>query len=1044
LRELGVPRRHPPSSSSGKSLGGSVVWAFGDFELDEARFELRRDGALRNVQPKVLELLRYLVRNRGRVVTKDELLEHVWHEAHVGEASLSHAIMEARKALGEDSTTQSTIVTVRGRGYRFDAEVEARPARGSSPPLETERRTNAGVLRGQAFVGRRRELAELDLALEEVHAGRGRVVFLIGEPGIGKTRLAAELGTRAASRGMRVLWGRCWERGGGPPLWPWPSIVSAIRTRKISGLVRRADVGLDDIESFAPELVDSETPMNIEGASQSPQSRFRVFRAAWRLIEAATHDTPLVLLLDDLHEAQEPALLLLRFIASELRDARMLLLGTYREEALAGLGPARDLLAALGHESHPVRLVGLTVDEVTKLMQGIAGQQLPGELARFVHTTTAGNPLFVDEMVRVLIAEQRLDLDSAKSARIPLGVQEAIQRRLKPLGEAAGDVLSIAAAVGRKFDLPLVARVAGSSARQILDALSPAISSGIVEESGEPGSYCFSHALLREVLYEELTTSARTALHARVGEALENLGRFHAQGALATLANHFFAAIPQAGAAPKAMGYAMQAGDAARAVTAYEEARTLYKRALGLLKHLPELEARRAEIMTGIGHAERLTGDRTSAIATFEGAIGLARARDSGHDLIAATLGYADAQREFIGVDPNLISCLEEALAMIGSEDTVARVGLSSALAYALTFTPALERRTSLAHEAVSMARRVGDSGSLLRALEAERWVKWGTAEPPRRLAITMEAQRVAEERNDQEFVLETLYWEVCDRLETGDVAGVYRAMGRYANLGDKIAHPLASWRAAVWDAMRAMLEGRPDAEERVYHAYSIGQRVEHDNITWLFIGQKVTLLRDLGRLNEVRTELTAIVRKIPNLVIFRATLAHAHAEVGDVVSARAELEVLAADDFALIAHDVNRQLALAYVAEVCAVLGDRPRAARLYDLLLPSAVFNTVGGGAAALVSVTPLTLGRLAVLIGRPAEARMHFEAALARSLAMGAPPWTARAQLALAELLRQNAWSRDEAVALLEDAEATAKTLNLAPLLREAGEVRARLER
>src|SRR6185369_8720374 len=225
-----------------------MTYAFGEFVLDERLYQLRRNGTVVKLEPKVFDVLAHLIRNRARVVSKDELLETLWPNEFVSESVLPRCITAARRALTDTRRTPSFIATVHGRGYRFLAAVTEPDA--SAPGAAPPRPRGA-----TSFVGREAVLAELRAALADAIAGRGRLLLLAGEPGIGKTRTAEEIGLDAAQRGCLVVTGRCHEDEGAPAFWPWVQILrGCIHERDAVRLAAELGPGIADIATLVPEL----------------------------------------------------------------------------------------------------------------------------------------------------------------------------------------------------------------------------------------------------------------------------------------------------------------------------------------------------------------------------------------------------------------------------------------------------------------------------------------------------------------------------------------------------------------------------------------------------------------------------------------------------------------------------------------------------------------------------------------------------------------------------------------------------------------------
>jgi DNA-binding SARP family transcriptional activator len=439
------------------------------------------------------------------------------------------------------------------------------------------------------FVGRAHETARLRAALDEALAGRGRLVFLTGEQGIGKTRMAIELGEEARRRGAAVLWGRCYEREGAPPLWPWVQALRAYAGTCDPALVRselHRQAAL--VAELVPELRDRVPELERPTSPRDPaEARFQLFDAVATLLGRAARARPLVIVLDDLHASDAGSLLLLEFVARELASTRVLVIGTCRDAELRRGHPLTETLAELTRERLfervPVR--GLSEPEVRGFIEANVDSPLPPELAQAVHERTEGNPLFVTEVVRLLIHERSL-VDgpvsgSDWSVRVPESVRDVIRRRLDRLSPQCNEVLRLAAVAGREFGLEqLQALVGDTSVDELLALIDEASAADAVEEVPEViERYRFRHRLIQETLLDELGTTRRVRLHARIAEALEALYGAEVDAHAAELVHHFAEArgvLDSRGL----IRYSRVAGEQALAAHAYDEALAHFRRAL--------------------------------------------------------------------------------------------------------------------------------------------------------------------------------------------------------------------------------------------------------------------------------------------------------------------------------------------------------------------------------------------------------------------------------------------------------------------------------
>jgi len=561
---------------------------FADCVLDAARFELTRAGRPVAVQPKVLALLLFLLRNHERAVTKSELLDAVWPDTATGESSLTRAVSLARMAVGEREKDARVIRTVRGHGYRIGVPVSI-----ETPGTAAAARPDAGI------VGRERELASCESALEQALAGRAQLLLLAGEPGIGKTRLAEELAGRARERGALALWGRCQDGEDGRAYWPWEQVLRAgLAAWEGEAGEGALGEGAAELAELVPELRER-LPELPPPARDPERARARLFDAVRALLAQRAAAVPLVIVLDDLHCADGPSLRLLRFLAAQLREARVLLVAAHRDVAPAGRHPLANALGELSRLPPPerkLRLRGLDRACVERLIAGRLGAEPAPRLVALCHARSEGNPLFLLELLHWLEGRPAACEPSEGFEReIPDGIRHVIRARLAALSERCRRALACASVLGRDFEAALVARASGLPEPELLALLEEAEAARALEPvRASPGRFRFAHPLIGETLYDELGSATRARLHATVGKALEARYRprpvaksdlaVPIRGAhLAELARHFHAALPL-GDAAKALDYCERAAAHALAALAFAEAERLYARALGVLE----------------------------------------------------------------------------------------------------------------------------------------------------------------------------------------------------------------------------------------------------------------------------------------------------------------------------------------------------------------------------------------------------------------------------------------------------------------------------
>jgi tetratricopeptide (TPR) repeat protein len=896
------------------------------------------------------------------------------------------------------------------------------------------------------FVGRERELAELRAGLDAALAGRGRLFLVSGEPGIGKTRLTDELSASARARGALVLWGRCWEGSGAPAYWPWLQLIRGFeRAVDDSTLARTVDGVGSHLAQFIPELTNDgprpDAPMSPEPAGE--QARFALFDAITTFWRNATRAAPLVLVLDDLHAADQPSLVLLRFVARELRETPILLVATYRDGEVRAAPDGARVIGELGREATNLPLRGLGEAETANLAEATAGRPIGPTAMAALHRATAGNPFFLHELVRLLMAEGRLDRPELPRGQVgvPDLVRWTVVRRLERLPAATLEMLRLAAVIGEEFDLRLLGRAAAVPPDRLLALLDPAAVLGVV--STEPAGARFTHALVRETLYE-LDAPRRMVLHLTVGEALEIEHAADPGPALPALARHFLAAAP-VGGSERAVEYARRAGERALELLAYEEAAASFERALELLGGPGRAgDTRRGDLLLGLAAARRCAGDGAAAAGALHRAAAEARRLASPELLGRAALGFPETVAMGV-VDAERVALLEEALTALGERDGPLRARVLARLAWELLWADSPARRDALSREAVGMARRIDDAPTLAFTLYAGRYATWGTGSLEERLAVATELLHLADETGDRELAMASHHWRVIDLLEMGDIGAVDREIETQGRLAAKLRQPLYLWWSAMWRAMRATIEGRfSEVEQLAHEAHTIGERVQSGNAQHVFESQLLCVLREQGQLGQMAAAMEVWARTQPLLAAsVRCGLAQVFSELGREPEARDQFEHLAAANFDNLST-TDSVAAMAALAETCAFLGDAARAAMLYDRLAPYDGRNVIVGPAIGSFGPVSRFLGLLAATMRRWDEAEAHFAAALDLAVRMAAPPFIARILHDHAAMLVACGRPADleRARTLLDEAIATADRLGMARVLERANALRQRI--
>lgn len=896
---------------------------------------------------------------------------------------------------------------------------------------------------GGSFIGRDRELRELQAALDGATAGSGKIVMLVGEPGIGKSRTAQELATRASEQGALVLWGRCYESSGAPPYWPWIQIVRSFMTGRSPEQLRdELGAAAMHIAEVVPELREQLPDLPRPTPVQDPElARFRLFDSVTSFLKEATREVPVVLILDNLHAADKPSLLLLEFLSHEIRSCRLLVVGTYRDVELTRRDPLSETLSELAREGALQRLVlrGLPREDVGRFIEGISGILPPEGVLRAVHDQTEGNPLFLGEVVRLLVEEGVLAPEAGESVtrrplRIPEGVRQAIGRRLNRLSEGCVQTLTIASVIGREFALQeLQQLIDHMSEDRVVEVLEEALAAHVIEELPNVGDrYQFSHILIRETLHDELAGTRRHRLHRRIGEALEDLHQNDIASYLPRLAYHFQGA--GAGDWQKALDYSVRAAERALALFAYEQASGHYEMALEAMEGGGQDEHRRCDLLLALGDAQAKAAGYPEARNTFWKAAEVARSLGSPERLITAAIGFEGASWPTGTDGVPAARLLEEALLLVDGEEVRLRAMLLGGLARAYNRLGLFEQGVNFTRQADAMARASGDLATFCHVLRGRSEAFFMPQMARDLLPLADDALSRALETGAKEMAMETLTWSLLFQMVVGDERNWDAAFQRLEGLAQQFRQPFYLAHAAGMRATLAVMRGRfQEAERLAQRALDVGARVKGVDPSWMYGLQMFTLRREQGRLHEVAPALTAFLQRKPAGLTWRPGLAAIYSELGREAEARAEFELLAEDDFKSFPQDGLWPICLAYLSEACCFLGDGRRAAVLYQFLQRFDGYCIYPGGGLTFYGAAARYLGMLAATMTDWTAAARHFEDALVMDTKTGARTWLAHGQHEYAKMLlaRRAGGDRERAVSLMDQALATTREFGMRAL-------------
>lgn len=890
------------------------------------------------------------------------------------------------------------------------------------------------VLDDRPFVGRDEQLAVVRRAWRDARGGRLRLVLIGGEPGIGKTHFSAAAAAEAASGGGAVLYGRCDDEIG-VPYQPFAEALSLLAGQLAEDDV--ADLFEDptgDLARILPSVRSTGVLTSTSGPELDPElARQRSFDAVTQLLSRASERVPLLVVLDDLHWATKPTMLLLRHLVRSDKSMSVLIVGTYRDTDLDSSRPLTVLLPQLRREAgvDALRMRGLTQQDVAALVGAMASHDLDeraAELAAALHTETGGNPLFISEVLHHLadigVIHQRdgrwtSDVQSLDDLDLPEGVRDAITARLGLLSDTASQVLRVAAVAGPHADLSTLEALCPDVGDGLLDALDEAVAAGVLSDLAG-ARYMFTHAVIRHTVYSSLASARRVRLHRMIGEALE------ARGAPADVLAHHFAEGAWDGGADRAARYALEAARQALDHLAFEEAVLHLDRGLTALDTAPEPDhARRADLLIALGDAHARALETVPARETARRAAEAARLAGSPRQLGEAALVAADVWGIRVGSpDPELEALLEGALKG-NPEESILRSRLLAGLAnYRSAAIGRAHEALQLVDESIAIARREGDPSTLAFVLMVRCNVLQGLVEPEEILRIATDVIELLSEAPDHRRHIQALQYVWRANLELGIAAG---------DADEELSRATAATSAnrLVYLTTRAAVEllgGHFDTAEAMFTEAMSLTDVD-PNVANIGAGGLLQVYRERGQLADFLPLVVAAAEGNPQLLAYRCARASIEAELGNVASASDHLAALSAGGFASIPRDNTWLGCHALLAEAATGCGDAASARVLYGIMKPHAGRMVLVGNIAAILGAVDRYLGMTAATFSDPVAARGHYERALEIERSMPAPPLAARTELWLAKLLIDDEPSR--ARTLLESSRSTASALGMQKL-------------
>lgn len=814
------------------------------------------------------------------------------------------------------------------------------------------------------IVGRDRELVELDRHLARAAAGQGGAVCLLtGEAGIGKTALARAFAARAREEAT-VLWGTSWAAGAAPAYWPWRQALRALFDGDTPALRTTPGAVVGQVARLLPEVGDEP-----HGEPEPERSRFALFDGIAALLTAAARRRPLVVVLDDLHDADEPSVALLGFLGRALAAVSVVFVATARD--LDGGLPV-DIGTRLGQEVHKLPLRGLTHDHVADLV-AVHAPGAPDSFVVALQERTGGNPFFIEELLA--LAGGAPNPSAVAELPVPRAVRDVIRVRLAALPPDSTELLGTASVIGVEFGLRTLAAATAIEPAEAIVLLEPPRAHGLVLDARPGGGqrFAFTHALVRDAIYAALPVRRRMELHRSVGEALESRLGHPDEPSLAELAHHFGHAVPLSPAGP-ARDYAQRAAERAMAVSAWEDAEQHFAAALELHCQLAVDEERRCRLLLGLGCAQARGRHPDEARDILIEAASVARALGGARRFALATIELGAVGLPPEDEDTAAVALLEEALRMLDERPSALRARVLARLAVQLYWQEDRIRISELVDEAARIAATLDDPAAKLEVL-AQVHLATSRPETPERLGTLQRLLDLAARGPDPEAELQVRIWRVAALTQLGELRAAAAEMEAFARLSARVQQPRWEWYVPLLRAVRSLVQGRLDeAEELGTRALQMGMDA-HASMAPQLVGALLASIRwTQRRLDELLDPVTMQADAHPARPGWLCARAAALLDAGRPAEARVEVEPLVGPDGVALPHDATFLSSCALLADAVARLGDAGAARTVYEALAPYARHNATLPSGGFLGPVAR-HLGVLAAAYGDTERARKHL---------------------------------------------------------------------
>ncbi len=714
------------------------------------------------------------------------------------------------------------------------------------PHKEDARSEKSGPLYRQVFVGRENELSQLKTAFDNALSGDGSLMMVVGEPGVGKTAITEQIATYATMRGGTTLVGHCYEEGS--LSLPYLAFVEAMRTyvlsREANELRQAMGTGASEVARIVSEVRDK-LDVTPREASNPDEDRYRLFQAVTDFLANASEVQPLLIVLEDLHDSDKGTLDLLTHITRNINNGRLLIVGTYRDVEVDRTHPLSSTLADLRRVSsfERVLLRGLTIDEVHRMLSGLSGQDVPWQVAEAVFRQTEGNPLFVQEVLRYAVEDGLIVRESGEwrtvdpdqlVMSIPEGLRDVIGKRLSNLSPECGQLLSMGSVMGREFRFEVLQRLADMPEEDLFKALQEAISAAVIEERTQTAAaviYRFTHAFIRQTLYEEMIAPHRNRLHQQIAQALEEVFSSRLEDHAVELAEHFSHST-HPDDLTKAVQYGEMAANRAMAVFDYGEAVRSLEQTLQIQEVLdPGDQEKRCALLLDLADALLSDGQprRVLDVEVAEAFTVAEKIGDTGLAFKAIEIAYIALN--YYGQGHALTS--PEALLWAERTDHLAEPGtiervladrfLGSVQAY---LKPS--KATILLNQALKSVRNFNNPEILHSVANAWMFFQWSHQDEVKQLELANEMYEHSHEGVSEKTLSQTLSQSANVFLAWGENKKVDELFIQALERAKKLDQPTDRLKIMNWDAFQFYMDGDlEEAANAFERAWALGKNLD-------------------------------------------------------------------------------------------------------------------------------------------------------------------------------------------------------------------------